>query len=153
VHRVADQRAKDLKAVRAFAEAGGRVVVLEQDRSIPAIGVRVPHVQATGGASAAFRTARRDFYAWRGLGDDDRVFRRFNGPVGAVVRRPLDPADGDEVLLIAAQGSTDLNWPVVVRRRVGKGELTFCQMPLHRHLAGARADPVAKTILVNLLGR
>lgn len=38
------------------------------------------------------------------------------------------------------------------RRAVGKGEMIFCQMPLHRHLTGPDADPVAQTVMVNLPG-
>jgi glycosyl hydrolase family 2 len=149
-HRIVDQLDKD--KIRAFVEAGGRVIVLEQDRSIPPLALTIPRLeQNRGGSSTAFRTNLRGFYAWRGLGNDDRVLRRLNGGTGAVVRRPLTPAKGDDVLLMAAQHSTDLNWVVMARRKIGKGEVVFCQMPLHRHLTGPDADPVAQTILINLL--
>jgi hypothetical protein len=134
-----------------FVRAGGRVVVLEQDRPIPPLKLKIPRGGTMGGSSTAFRTSARDFRAWRGLGADDRVFRRMNGPTGALVRRPLETVEGDEVLLAANQRSGDLKWPVVVRRKVGEGETVFCQMPLHRHLSGRDADPVARTILINLL--
>ncbi len=153
IHRRLELVTGAAAAIRAFAKAGGRVVVLEQDRPIPALNLEMPRSGSSGGSSTAFRTSSRDFYAWRGLGQDDRVLRRFNGRSGAVVRRPLKPGEKDEVLLKAAQGSRELNWPVVARRKVGKGEVVFCQMPLHRHLGGADADPVARTIMTNLLVR
>ncbi len=151
VHRELKKLAGAAGALKALAASGGRVVVLEQDRPLPPLGLEVPRVHAQGGASTAFRTAGRNFRAWRGLGDDDRVFRRMNGPTGALVRRPLAPAKGDEVLLSAAQRGSGLKWAVVARRKVGEGEVVFCQMPLHRHLVGKDADPVAQTITVNLL--
>lgn len=150
-HRDLAAVAAAAKEIEKFAAGGGRVVVLEQDRSIAPLGLEMPRVQGNGGSSTAFRKAPRDFYAWRGLGDDDRVLRRFNGPTGAVVRRPLKAAEGDEVLLVAAQDSGELDWPVLVRRKAREGERIFCQMPLHRHLAGGMADPVARTIMINLL--
>ena len=153
IHRKLGHLTKLADQVTAFAKAGGRVVVLEQDRPIPPLGLDVPRVQGRGGSSTAFRTAFRTFYAWRGLGEDDRVLRRFNGATGAVVRRPVKPADGDDVLLRAAQGNEGLKWAVMTRRRLGKGEMIFCQMPLHRHLSGNDADPVAQTVIINLLAK
>jgi len=153
IHRRLGRIAKLADEITAFAKAGGRVVVLEQDRPIPPLGLDVPRVGARGGSSTAFRTAFRTFYAWRGLGEDDRVLRRFNGSTGAVVRRPLKPVDGDDVLLAASQSTAGLDWVVMARRRLGKGEVVFCQMPLHRHLIGKEADPVAQTVIVNLLAK
>jgi glycosyl hydrolase family 2 len=152
-HSVLKTPAATKKKLAAFAARGGRVLVLEQDRDIPPLGLELPRVQAQGGSSTAFRSARRNFRAWRDLGRDDRVLRRMNGASGALVRRPLTPAKGDEVLLKAAQRGSGLNWAVVVRRSAGKGEMIFCQIPLHRHLAGKEADPVAQTIMVNLLAK
>jgi len=153
IHRELGSVAKVAGDITAFARAGGRVVVLEQDRPIPPLGLDVPRVHDRGGSSTAFRTAFRTFYAWRGLGGDDRVLRRFNGTTGAVVRRPVRPADGDDVLLMASQRSGGLDWAVMTRRSLGKGEVVFCQMPLHRHLSGNETDPVAQTVIVNLLAK
>jgi len=153
IHRELETVARQADEITAFAKAGGRVVVLEQDRPIPPLGLIVPQVNGHGGSSTAFRTAFRTFYAWRGLGGDDRVLRRFNGSTGAVVRRPVKPAEGDDVLLKASQGSGGLDWAVMTRRRLGKGEVVFCQMPLQRHLSGDEVDPVAQTVMVNLLAR
>lgn len=150
---MAHQRPDELKGVLEFARAGGRVIVLEQDRPLPVLALEVPRTDSMGGASTAFRTAARDHYAWRGLGDDDRVLRRFNGPSGALVRVPMQPADGDTVLLSASQGSGDLGWAAMVSRRVGKGEVIFCQLRLQHHLDGPDVDPVAQHILVNLLAK
>ena len=57
----------------------------------------------------------------------------------------------DEALLSAGQRGSGLKWVVLARRKVGKGEIVFCQMPLHRHLAGKHADPLAQTVMLNLL--
>ena len=153
IHRELETVARQADEITAFAKAGGRVVVLEQDRPIPPLGITVPQVNGHGGSSTAFRTAFRTFYAWRDLGGDDRVLRRLNGSTGAVVRRPVKPAEGDDVLLKASQGGGGLDWAVMTRRRLGKGEVVFCQMPLQRHLSGDDADPVAQTVMVNLLAR
>ncbi|MCG3181017.1 MAG: Beta-galactosidase [Phycisphaerae bacterium] len=144
----------DLSALGGVAELaaiGRRVVVLQQDRPIPPLGLDVPRAGGNGGASTAFRDGPGDFYAWRGMGDDSRLLRRFNGATGAVVRLPLTPAAGDQVLLRASQDGRGLDWAVMARRTTGKGEIVFCQMPLEMHLTGPDADPVAATLLVNLL--
>ena len=151
IHSRAAELEKQSAAIRQFAEAGGRVVVLEQDRPITPIGLDVPRFDGLGGSSTAFRCGRSDFIGWRDLGPDSRLLRRFNGPTGAVVRGPVTTQPGDDVLAMAAQGSTDLDWPVVVRRPVGKGEIIFCQLVLAEHLSGSQTDPVAQTILLNLL--
>jgi Glycosyl hydrolases family 2, TIM barrel domain/Glycosyl hydrolases family 2 len=153
IHSQLRTQQKLLGGVAAFARTGGRVIVLEQDRSIPQLKLEIPRVRAMGGSSTVFRTSNRDFRAWRGLGADDRVFRRMNGPTGALVRRPLKTAPEDELLLSAAEDSGELKWPVVVRRKLGKGEIIFCQIPLQLHLSGKNADTLAQIILVNLLAR
>jgi hypothetical protein len=125
--------------------------VLHQNRPIPPLELEIPRVEGLGGASTAFRVGRSDFIAWRRLGPDSGLLRRFNGPTGAVVRVPVTARDGDEVLAVAAQEGNVLNWPAMVRRPAGKGEVIFCQLVLADHLSGAEADPVAQSMLINLL--
>jgi hypothetical protein len=126
-------------------------IMLLQDRSLPPLGLEIPRVDGLGGASTVFRAGPADFIAWRVLGADSRLLRRFNGPTGAVVRLPLAPRPGDDPLAVAAQEGQMLNWTALARRAVGRGELILCQLVLADHLAGDHADPVAQTILVNLL--
>jgi hypothetical protein len=151
VHARIDELTALQDAIEKYLAVGGRVVVLDQDRSLLPLGLEIPRVDGLGGASTVFRAGPAEFIAWRGLGADSRLLRRFNGPTGALVRLPLAPRPGDDTLAVAAQEGQTLNWPAMARRAVGQGEWIFCQLVIADHLAGDHADPVAQAILVNVL--
>ncbi|MGQ9663280.1 MAG: glycoside hydrolase family 2 protein [Kiritimatiellia bacterium] len=134
-----------------FWAQGGRLVVLHQDRPIPELELDIPRVDGLGGASTAFWTGNPKLRVWEGYGRLKLMLRRFNGPTGAVVRQPLKPREGDEIWAVAAQEGNELNWPILVRRCLGRGEIIFCQLVLSDHLEGPHVDPLAQAILINLL--
>jgi hypothetical protein len=137
------------RALRDFAAAGGRVVVLAANnwtwRELCEV-----DVVSTGG-SRVFPSAENAHWLLRGV--DPECLKRWNGLPGTVAQAALQlPAHPGirEVLWVLEQKNVVMAEVPVAG---GRGSVLFCQLQLREHVneGSANYDPVADQVLVNLL--
>jgi hypothetical protein len=149
-----DTMAAQGKAIRNFAGAGGRVILLEQT-SMPALPADT-YVEHKGTFSQAYVTRSAVSHpVMAGLADVDFQMWNFTGPGGNPVKSHLiseriyrRPARGNCMTLIECGHDGGLQWTPLMEVYIGKGSILATQLPLTSRL---ESEPMAAEMLVRMI--
>ncbi|OGJ87973.1 MAG: hypothetical protein A2268_03795 [Candidatus Raymondbacteria bacterium RifOxyA12_full_50_37] len=140
--------------LKKFAEAGGKILVLEQ-RNWPFTNLAPISIERMGGRSGVemlfIKDARHPF--WQGI-DTDR-FWRMNGQRQSVFQFAVkNLPDSSEIYAEGKESYTDKNFQIAVAEvKLGKGSMVFNQLKLRGRIEEKSPDfdPAALTIFYNML--